>query len=51
MTERLKTFSVRLKFHDEHLYPQQVTAPTCEEVIKVWAEEYLDIRELPDKRE
>lgn len=49
MTEKLKTFNVRLKFYDEHMYPQDVTVPTYEDVIKIWAEAYLDIRELPDK--
>lgn len=45
MTEPLKTYNMRLKFWSDHKYPQQITAPTEEEAIKLWIEEYLDIRE------
>lgn len=44
MTEPLKTYNMRLKFWGDHRYPQQITAPTEEEAIRLWVEEYLDIR-------
>lgn len=45
-SERLKTYSVRLKFHDDHMYPQHITVPTREEAIELWVQEFLDIREV-----
>ena len=44
MTEPLNTYSVRVKFWSDHRYPQQITAPTEEEALKLWIEEYLDVR-------
>lgn len=46
MADQLKTYSLRLKFWSDHRYPQQITAPTEEEAIKLWLEEYLDVRDV-----
>ena len=46
MTEPLTTYSFRLKFYSDHRYPQTITAPTEEEALKLWIEEYLDVREV-----
>lgn len=46
MSDQLKTFSLRLKFWSDHRYPQTITAPTEEEAIKLWLEEYLDVRDV-----
>lgn len=46
MSEPLNTYSVRVKFWSDHRYPQQITAPTEEEALKLWIEEYLDVRKV-----
>lgn len=46
MSDPLKTFSLRLKFWSDHRYPQTITAPTKEEAIRLWLEEYLDVRDV-----
>ena len=43
MTERLKTYQVKVKFLDDLKYGEFITAPSEEEAIKLFVEEYLYI--------
>ena len=43
MTEKLKTFHLKVKFMDELTYGQFITAPNQEEAIKLFIEEYIYI--------
>ena len=43
MTEPLKTYQVKVKFLQDLLYGQFITAPSREEAIKLFVEEYLYI--------
>ena len=41
MTELLKTYQVKVKFMDDLSYGEFITAPSKEEAIKLFVEEYL----------
>ena len=41
MTEPLKTYQVKVKFMDNLKYGQFITAPSEEEAIKLFVDEYL----------
>jgi len=43
MTEILKTYQVKVKFLDDLKYGEFITAPSEEEAIKLFVEEYLYI--------
>jgi hypothetical protein len=43
MTDRLKTYQVKVKFLDDLKYGEFITAPSEEEAIKLFVEEYLYI--------
>ena len=43
MTERLKTYQVKVKFLNDLKYGEFITAPSEEEAIKLFVEEYLYI--------
>ena len=43
MTEPLKTYQVKVKFLKELMYGQFITAPSREEAIELFVEEYLYI--------
>ena len=43
MTEKLSTYHLKVKFMDELRYGQFITAPTKEEAIKLFLEEYVYI--------
>jgi hypothetical protein len=43
MTEKLKTYHLKVKFMDELKYGQFITAPTKEEAIELFLEEYVYI--------
>jgi hypothetical protein len=43
MTDRLTTYQIKVKFMDSLKYGQFVTAPSEEEAIKLFVEEYLYI--------
>lgn len=51
MTEPLKTYSIRVRRQDELKYGQWVTAPTEEEAVKLFINEYLDVRFVKDETE
>lgn len=44
MTEKLKTFHLKVKFLDDLRYGEFITAPTEEEAIKLFIEEYIYIQ-------
>ena len=44
MSEKLKTYNVVVKFLDDLKYGQFITAPSEEEAIKLFVEEYIYIR-------
>lgn len=50
MSTPLNTYQIRVKFWDDHRYPQQITAPTEEEALKLWVEEYLHVRHLREEK-
>ena len=50
MSDYLKTYSVRVKFHDEMKYPQQITAPDQETALQLFIEEYLDVRLVQEEK-
>ena len=41
MTDKLKTYQIKVKFMENLKYGQFVTAPSEEEAIKLFVEEYL----------
>ena len=43
MTEKLKTYHLKVKFMDELKYGQFITAPTKEKAIELFLEEYVYI--------
>ena len=43
MTEPLKTYHLKVKFLDDLRYGEFITAPTEEEAIKLFIEEYIYI--------
>lgn len=43
MTEKLSTYHLKVKFMDELRYGQFITAPTKEDAIKLFLEEYVYI--------
>lgn len=43
MTDRLKTYHLKVKFMDNLKYGQFITAPSEEEAIKLFIEEYIYI--------
>ena len=43
MTEKLKTYHLKVKFMDELQYGQFITAPTKEEAIQLFLDEYVYI--------
>jgi len=43
MTEPLRTYHLKVKFMDQLQYGQFITAPTEEEAIKLFLEEYVYI--------
>lgn len=43
MTEKLKMYHLKVKFMDELRYGQFITAPTKEEAIELFLEEYVYI--------
>ena len=43
MTEKLSPYHLKVKFMDELRYGQFITAPTTEEAIKLFLEEYVYI--------
>jgi hypothetical protein len=43
MTEPLKTYHVRVKYLDDLKYGEFITAPSEEEALKLFVEEYLCI--------
>ncbi len=43
MTEKLKTYHLKVKFMDELTYGQFITAPTKEEAIQLFLDEYVYI--------
>ena len=51
MTEPLKTYSIRVRKQDELKYGQWVTAPTQEEAVDLFINEYLDVRFVKDETE
>ena len=44
MSEKLKTYHVKVKFLNELRYGQFITAPTEEEAMKLFIEEYIYIK-------
>jgi len=50
MSDPLNTYQIRVKFWSDHRYPQQITAPTEEEALKLWIEEYLHVRHLREEK-
>ncbi len=44
MSDKLKTYHLKVKFMDELRYGQFITAPTEEEAIKLFIEEYVYIK-------
>lgn len=43
MTEQLKTYNIKVKFLDELRHGEFITAPSKEEAIKLFVEEYIYI--------
>ncbi len=41
MTERLKTYHLKVKYMDELTYGQFITAPSKEEAIQLFLDEYI----------
>ena len=46
MSEPLNTYSVKVQYWTDHRYPQWITAPTEEEAIKLWVEQYLFVKKV-----
>ena len=44
MSDYLKTYSIKIKFLEELRYGQHITAPDEETALKLFIEEYLDVR-------
>ena len=50
MSDYLKTYSVRVKFLEEMRYGQHITAPDEETALKLFIEEYLDVRFVREEK-
>ena len=50
MTDPLNTYSIRVKFLTDHRYPMQITAPTEEEALKLWIEEFLHVKHVREEK-
>ena len=50
MSEYLKTYNIRIKFHQELKYGQSITAPDEETALKLFIEEYLDVRFVREEK-
>lgn len=49
MTDTLKTYHIKVKFLEELRYGEFITAPTEEEAIKLFLEEYVYISSVKDE--
>ena len=50
MTEPLKTYHIKVKFLSELRYGEFITAPTEEEAIKLFLEEYVYISSVKEEK-